>query len=331
MPQKKSVLLLIPLFALAVTVFIYGQRYYVTPQWGPLAPSDLTIPAEALDIGEVWATSSFRAEIPLVNVTERTIVVNSFITSCNCTDISPQQLSIPPGGREVISLDINLLSLKSGTVGAQSPFAVDLIPSVVPPGTSGKWTIRGQVKTPIVAAPTIVDFGDVFIGTPVHRDIHFICAKEVYDLSSSFEGEGLRVHHSGPHGQEGRMRIIADTAFLDPKSTPHRADGTLSLRFRLTNEARTLTLPIPVSAVFHRDIHILDPSVHLGAFDIGQQLRENIVIRSRTGRQFRILKVEPPIAATLEYDSQAAEPHISVQLKLNASTVGSHQVVSKRP
>ncbi len=54
------------------------------------------------------AASNFKGEVVISNRTRKTVEIDEFMISCGCTKFSPQQVSLPAGGSETISLSIDL-------------------------------------------------------------------------------------------------------------------------------------------------------------------------------------------------------------------------------
>ena len=73
----------------------------------------LMIPTDNLDMGEVWEAKDFSWRLPIRNLSDRTIEIRKFLSSCVCTAIDPPRLSIPPGETVMVNLVLDLMSRHS--------------------------------------------------------------------------------------------------------------------------------------------------------------------------------------------------------------------------
>ena len=117
-------------------------------------PDVLSIPAESLDLGLLWAVREFRAGLPVTNNSSDTIQVSAIRVGCKCTSVSPTSFTLPPGKSQQIFLS---LDLERGGQTGERPFEVELIPKLegyaLPPV---KWTVRAKVREPVNGIPDFV-------------------------------------------------------------------------------------------------------------------------------------------------------------------------------
>lgn len=258
----------------------------------PVEPGLVVDPAD-LDFGTAWEQPAFRHTLTVTNPTGRPVRVADVQTGCGCTTVEPKSFTVPSGGRQELTANLNLTGRAgSGRVGS---FGVELRPLIAhqPPGSRTTWALKGDVRrNPIEPSEPSVDFGDeVIVGESAPtREIEVALAERGFD--------GLRAEVTGDAGSarvepagEGRWRVeVAPVETLPP--------GRFEFLVRLT-ATRQQGGPLPskdirVTGIARHDIAPWPDTVNFGPLAIGEAGQEYVVLASHAGRPFEVTHIEAP-------------------------------------
>lgn len=254
------------------------------------APADLPSAAQRLDaspvkirgcdFGTAWSQSAFRHRVVLTNEGDDPLAVKDVSGSCECTVARAATGSVPPHGEIPIELKLDLQgALKSGR------FKSDLTARLVKP--DGKeltvtFLVEGDVepcpiqigrleKEEVIAIEGVPDTwgGDVRLA-----------AATSYNLSAEPDGKvvGQAAIEGDLSGQGVQLYYSID------RNLPHGIhDGIVQLIFDHSSDApRLLFVPVRVRVV--PDLISTPSAVAWGGHPVGEELREFITLRSRSGK-----------------------------------------------
>ncbi|MBC8350704.1 MAG: hypothetical protein H8E66_01875 [Planctomycetes bacterium] len=118
---------------------------------------------ETLHIGPVAPVYEHQHVLRLINDSAKPVVIDEFVSSCTCADVSPTQIVVPPNGHADITLTVDLL--RYVTPGRERNILGELH---VSPLVSGDllegWTVGLNVIRPKIIVPPYgnVDFETVY-------------------------------------------------------------------------------------------------------------------------------------------------------------------------
>ena len=164
MPRRLPVILVaVPLAVLAGVVIgraVAPAKSPTDPTVAP-PPSCLTVPADKLSVGEVWETKDAKFALPITNTTERPLEIQDFESSCDCGEISPRRLLLPPGGTGTVTVTMDLLPRTSRQLGmARRQFSTTVKPILASGGKVEPLTVQGVAKSWVTLNYLHVHFGD---------------------------------------------------------------------------------------------------------------------------------------------------------------------------
>lgn len=251
--------------------------------------SGLVADPRFLDFGEVWEDADFHWKLPIRNVTAQVIEILDFVTSCTCVSLRPRSFSLAPGETKEVEMSLDLtprLRLPQG----QEVFEASLLPKIkgALPRTQG-WLLRGRVRELLKFNPPAAAFGDLIRGQTVPSILVKIeTSLPLRKLST--EGKENHVCVSVVQKEPRRFElsvIPADTLPAGPfrlevPLQPSGEDGKML-------PAKELI----VMGIMHEDVEPTPSPLILGAVPIGQTAKETIVLKSITGKSFKVEKIQP--------------------------------------
>jgi len=100
-------------FALCFTAILGGVLGYAFRRPAAVAPKNeetvrLSIPPEALNVGDVWEDERFAWTVLIENQEPVPVEMTSFSHTCNCLSIKPESLVLKPGERRELYMEIDL-------------------------------------------------------------------------------------------------------------------------------------------------------------------------------------------------------------------------------
>jgi hypothetical protein len=135
----------------------------------------LYIDPQSLDQGEVWESPKHTVVVQVKNLSSDVRTVVGFGSSCECSAVEPQKLTLRPGEAAELSVDLDLTYRLPYQLGlARRPLTVRLSPvfegDYAP--TPG-WELRGVVLSRVSLDAQHVAFGDRchHAGPPVSRKV----------------------------------------------------------------------------------------------------------------------------------------------------------------
>jgi hypothetical protein len=125
----------------------------------------LSVPASALDFGEVFESRAFSWTFPITNSTDEDVQILAFSSSCNCAAIDPEALTIPPRATSSVVLTLDLTGTASGADDTRDFSAAILAVRGAAYPYEAAWTIKGKIRKVISLSPRSVVFTELIRGT----------------------------------------------------------------------------------------------------------------------------------------------------------------------
>jgi hypothetical protein len=255
----------------------------------------LRVDPKYLDFGRVPVNDRFAWTLTIANTSSKDIVIEDIDTSCDCGSIDPKSLVIPAREAADVHFALNLTASDADTAMQHDwPFATRVIVSVKD-AQLGKhnyvWEIHGEVWTPLVASPQKLVFpeGSLVRGTPFESKIVSLFSQmPLAHLTASCEKDLTQaaVAPAQSDALKYQLAIMPSTMLSVGKH-----DFPVRLNATSTNGTPLPATVVQVSAMVVNDVEFVPPEIRFHAAELGECLRETVVLRSRTGRTFRVLGV----------------------------------------
>lgn len=264
----------------------------------PVDPGLVVAPAD-LDFGTAWEQPAFRHTFAVTNPTDRPVRVAEIRTGCGCTTVEPQSFTVPPGGRQELTAELDL----TGRAGGEAaPFAVELLPNIAhqPPGGRTVWTLRGDVRpNPIIVSEAAIDFGDEYVvgESAPSREIEVMLAEgsAFDDLRAVGLGNPGRVEIQEVGPRKWRLAIApADGLPAGPFEFSVRIETILD------GQGPTTFREIAATGTVRDDVAAWPTAVDFGVLETGEIGEEYVILASHSGRPFEVARIETPGGVTVE-------------------------------
>jgi hypothetical protein len=287
-------------------VVLVGVALAVAGFWlGRLRPPPLPlqVPAQALELGDVWENPALECLLPIRNVTAQAVRIEGFVVSCACARVEPEAVVVPAGGEVTVRLVLRLLLSPGGAATQQ--ISVRVTPQLA--GYAGpplQWVLTGRVKRAATWEPASVFlWTDVYRGQPAVSQQVFLRvyrpAQQVSLRSSSpFVTAELR-----PQAAQ-RFQV---SVHLSPQAPMGLLTATVQVVFREAGGQEWLGSGLTVHALVREPLEAVPGQVCLGIVPVGTTVEESFYVLRRTG-QGRFLGVAgsgPGIQVTLAHSTAA--------------------------
>ncbi len=213
----------------------------------PLAPppSLLTVPADKLNVGEVWETKDAKFALPITNTTDRPLEIQDFESSCDCGEISPRRMLLPPGGTGTVTVTMDLLPRTSRQLGmARRQFSTTVKPILASGEKVEPLTVQGVAKSWVTLNYLHVHFGDSNVAgqPPLPRRVIATTYADLDGISATSDNDSIGVTVTKlPEPNKFQLLLTPNTT-----RTPGPFAATVTLRpvGALAPAGVTLTLPV---------------------------------------------------------------------------------------
>jgi hypothetical protein len=277
----------------------------------------LAVSKEFLDFGEVWEESHFNWVLSLENKGEVDIAISKFHTSCSCTAITPESLSLQPGESRQVHLTVDL----GPKPGNESPADVEQFEVAIQPAIKGErgwiplasWQLTGRVKRVLaVAPPSGVNFGrhSEFAQPLPVQEVRITPKVPLARLSAKCRSKsfGVVIHKTAatPTTEHYTLSIRPDQLPLGV----HRSE--IDLMAEVDKGCPVCVRSIPVQAEILRDIQTTPAKVQLGAKSLGEKCQEAVNIHSLSGLPFEVARFStdnPELQVRQLTELEAGQPH----------------------
>lgn len=115
-----------------------------------------------LDMGKVWVQDDYRHTLRVFNDSDHPITIDGFHTSCHCTSVDADLLTIPPGDFRSVDVSLDLLKYARDSEVDDTRIELRLIPAaqVYPPSSWPVWTLIGEFVWPLRVSPARLHFAE---------------------------------------------------------------------------------------------------------------------------------------------------------------------------
>ncbi len=260
-----------------------------TPQSSEALP--LSVPAGKLDFGEVWEDEKFVLTLPITNRGSEALKIRQFVASCGCMGIEPKSLEIAAQATCTIQATFNLTRGKPQPGETVRPFSAQVTALIdAKPLRHKKWTVCGKVRKLYDLVPELISFeegsliqGQAFPGRTV-------------EVSCHTELTGLTAECRPPAGTvvvaPCKKRNVFSVTVTPNKDLPA---GNLEFDVVLrghTTGAVVPPVPLKIAGRVLQEVEAIPPVVLFGHHALGERAEDTVVLRSRTGKAFRVVAVE---------------------------------------
>ncbi len=317
-----------------VAVAAWGAGLYLVREQGPYREEGvraeppahqvggLVVSADALRMGEVWEAKAFLWDLPIQNVTSRTVEVTAFYGSCGCLDIEPKSLIIPARENAKIRLKVDLTLRQTNEIGLpRRPVSFEIIPVVKHgSGVHGKgWRLHGEVRSKVTLGTLGLHFGE----SPVHGQppvvrkvsgtIHVPCQGVQAVVDPGVATVQVRTH---PEDTKRFELVVAPLPALPPG--PFKTEVCVNLITQEGNSERVACLP--VEGEMQPEIRLLPARLLLPGKKVGETAVGEVVLQVPPGQPAVVEQIETDspdlIVAPLSLDGLPSGKGFRVSLRV---------------
>jgi len=213
---------------------------------------------ESPALGTVWAQDELSHHVMLVNQTSEPLEISHFYTSCGCTSVKPDKLTIAPKSSATIDVLINTLDGKLITnIGIPTPRSFAIRPQLEDGSFLHKLELAANIRSPIAVDPTKLRFVEPLI--PQHRSAPLTVGLTVCPEICALEpiNDDPRIDVTCDPIEKGACRL--NVAF-NGNSTVGPLKAVVGLRPKLRDESYLPRLSLHVFGNITPDL-VLDPAV----------------------------------------------------------------------
>ncbi len=258
--------------------------------------SCLQVDASALEFRDIlWGGRSYTRHVTLQNASPHTVVVERFLTSCGCIDVSPDSLELPPGATADVHVSVDLKDFMP--THFEETFIGSVVPVLQPPLESQAWRISGRTRTVFQLSESQLDF-DFDYG---HDTRHASKQLQIRNLSGRgqvfayCDQSGVSV--SLASSQEKQWDYILTAT--PPAGLPigeHRFDVNLQILEMAEGQwAPSQDLPttsVPVRLAVAPPVRVDPDTVLLGIGKVGEVLVETVTVGTTDGSVCKVVSTD---------------------------------------
>lgn len=293
-PESRNgrIAVLAGIVGLFVPVFWLAMK---TRQMLAATPAPLVVPANELDVGDVWEQGAFQHKLTIQNTTAKNIVIDGFRSTCGCVSVEPSALKIPSGQKADVLVTLNL---KLSPRQDSNDFQVTIAPEIRDdPGVQPVWKIRGRARRLMKLTPVGISYYDnrLIQGQVFPSQTVIVTPAIVLDsLLAKYPAELATVEIARCQERHNDFQVN----ITPQKGLPL---GPFLFDVLLEPVSKDKFLPIvklPVEGRVMGDVQALPDSLALGARGIGETLTETITLRSISGVPFEVTRIKPDFKDT---------------------------------
>ena len=234
-----------PCWRVSSTVARWPRRNRQPTQPPRPPPSCLIVPSDKLNVGEVWETKDAKFALPITNATDRPLEIQDFESSCDCGEITPRRLLLPPGGTGTVTVTMDLLPRTSRQLGmARRQFSTTVKPILTSGEKVKPLTVQGVAKSWVTLNYLHVHFGDSNAAgqPPVSRKAFLTTHIHLDGISATSDSDSISTTVTKlPEPNKFQLLLTPNTT-----RTPGPFAATVTLRpvGALAPAGVTLTLPV---------------------------------------------------------------------------------------
>jgi len=273
------------------------RRSAVVPPDVALLEPDLVIDPGSLDFGTTWEADRFVREVTVRNRADALRVVRSISGSCTCQSFTPPAFTIPPGGSQVVRMELNLHSqLSRSDPKPEEDFAASLWADVSGQEGSIYWRVRGRVRRTL-QAPDRIDLGAVSDRTPAAATATVpirVLAGRLESLSAAAPSAVVRATVLPGARPDMFALTLTPVAGLERKAY---ATAVVLSPVLASGEALPV-VSIPLAFEVGAEVQAVPATVQFGAREVGAETRDTLALRAVGGRLFRVFAVRASDSST---------------------------------
>lgn len=278
---------------LSLAALFFGLTWQIDSK--ALNAAMLVVDEHALDFGEIWERSDFTWEFPVKNVSQRTIEVAEFDLSCDCIKVEPHSFTLAPGEVRKCRARLKVVGLPGSAPSlAPRPFETPITPRIV--GVTGigqaSWMVHGVVRPVALLKPSSLYFDQLSheAGIPLREVVRATTAEPVATWSARCDQKMVSASATRSRTDPCAFDIVVTPQVATLPSGPFRTTVRL---VALGSEGKELPpVELVVEGLVIDDIHAVPGTITFGANPLGEKGTETVILRSRTGLAFRVVKVE---------------------------------------
>lgn len=261
----------------------------------------LVVDAEHLSFGDVWEDPAFGWVLPIRNMTNEEVEISHFETSCGCGKTEPSSVTIPARGTAEVRLTLNLVTAHREPDLKGEEFKVAVQPRIGKgAGQRAGWVVYGRVKRPFVIDPPVVDFEErlVWGQTFAPRSATITCGLDVAELTARCDSPHLTAKVTRDVNNARQFR-------LEVQAREDMPSGFFNNLVRLTaGTASKKAVPgaVPVVGRVLEEVGLRPELLAFGAEPIGTNVKETVLLQSRSPHEFAIQEIDTGGVAGLAVD-----------------------------
>lgn len=281
--------------AVAVLFSACAVGYWVATSTGRDNSSTgvLSVPRESLDFGEAWEDPQFAWRLPITNSSANDVAIHGFqSSSCGCVVVDPRSLVIRAGETATVrvTLDLTRTATSPAQGDAVRSFEAHILPEVE--GIVAKhapWKVHGRVRIPFILSARSVDFGDSLMQGRmfVSKSIQLKPLIPLANVSADCDPALATVATTETSGEYSV--VITPSESL----RPGRFEFPVKVQ-AATPDGATVAARLSVSGTVLGHFHFVPEILVVGAKQLGDAVEETVVLQSRTGTGFQVIRVHEP-------------------------------------
>jgi len=236
---------------------------------------------------------NFHWTLPIQNMSSRDVEVLDIKLSCGCASIEPQCLVIPAGEAVNVhfSLDLTTRDPKAAALHSRE-FAMQVVPMIkgALPGVVA-WQVQGRIWCPLVLSPPTLEFaeGNLVKGTPFDfKSVQVVSEQPLKELVPECEPALAHARVVPVETDVRRFQLN-----LAPSETLAVGEHEFTVMLKGITQTGTVLpyMSLNVLARVMHDVQLVPAEIRFHAVERGDTPQETVVLRSRTGKAFRVAEV----------------------------------------
>jgi hypothetical protein len=277
----------------------------------PADAGPLVVAPEHLDRGAIWESPSHTIELPVENRSAEPVQVTGWARSCSCLSVEPERFTLAPGETRTVRTELILTARGSGP---EEEFEVYLTAMSGERAVSSRWALRGQVRSPLPAAPREIDFGLISdLATDVAPNVFEVEPPVPLECVTAVVEPPIATATVTPLDGSGRVRVTVRPVLPVPPG-----DQRATLRLLPVRVGGEALPPREVRIVCQggTDVQPNPPRLLLGSIPDGDTATAEVAFRSLTGRPFEIEPVSPgPAGVTIARRESSDGPAFGITVR----------------
>ncbi len=279
------------------------QRKFATP---------LRIDPKSLDLGEMLEAKRVDRKLTIENMSDRSISVERFETSCTCMGLKPERMTLPPRRKGEIELTMNFSrppAVMHDAKAWESRLAIRAFGGKTAAGEPllGQWFIRSRVQAALMAEPGMAHFDDLTrgqAGAPIRISLRPTIRAD--DIAVTSYPKWLSCSISN---RDGRFELVVQPKAMEKAGT---FQGEIDIDL-LDRDSRAVShQSMKARARVLEKVVALPAEVALGVVGVGREASQTITIIPRVAGELRVVGMNAPkdCLATVEFRDGRTLVHV---------------------